>query len=78
MCVALGFHHMHSAYDRDNFIKINWDNMPEHAKPNFAKYGSNEISHFGETYDLASVMHYGAFAFSNNGKPTIEPLVKFV
>ncbi len=42
---------------------------------NFFKYGSDEVSSFGEAYDYGSAMHYGATAFSKNGKDTIVPLV---
>lgn len=66
---------MHNAPDRDNFIKINENNVEDFAKSNYLKYASKDISHFGEKYDYTSVMHYEAYGFSKNGKPTIEPLV---
>lgn len=67
---------MQSAFDRDNYVKINKENMPDAAKHNFNKYGDDEVSHFGETYDYNSVMHYDAYGFSVNGEPTIEPIVR--
>jgi hypothetical protein len=42
---------------------------------NFDKYDSGYITNFGVQYDYDSVMHYGAYAFSANGLPTITPTV---
>lgn len=75
LCAALGFYHMQSAHDRDDYVTINWANMLPRSKPNFVKYPSYVVSHFGTTYDYDSVMHYSASAFSNNGEPTIMPKV---
>lgn len=62
---------MQNAYNRDDFITINWDNVLPSEKENFVKYF--DVSHFGETYDYTSVMHYGTLP--RGDKLTIEPLV---
>lgn len=69
---AAGFWHEQSRHDRDDFIKINWENISEEEKHNFNQELSNGID-VGE-YDYQSIMHYGAFAFSKNGKATITKL----
>lgn len=43
---------------------------------NFEKYDDDAVSSFGEKYDYGSLMHYGTYAFSSNGKPTIISKVK--
>lgn len=72
---ALGFYHQQSSTERDEYVKINWENIiPGHAH-NFNKYARTHVSNFGVEYDYQSVMHYSSKAFSKNGKNTIEPLV---
>lgn len=66
---------MQSTYDRDEFVTIHWENVIEGVENNFQKYTSSEVTHFNTTYDYYSVMHYGAYGFSRNGKPTIVPIV---
>lgn len=70
----MGFHHMQSSYDRDDFVRIAWENIQAGTENNFQKYGTDRITHFGAEYDLGSVMHYGAYGFSINGQATIVPL----
>lgn len=41
---------------------------------NFEVVSSAFVTTQGVPYDLGSIMHYGAFAFSRNRQPTIEPL----
>lgn len=38
---------------------------------NFVKLSNEAVSTQGITYDTGSIMHYNAYAFSRNGKPTI-------
>lgn len=66
---------MQSAHDRDDYVTINWNSMATSSKPNFVKYPSYIVSHFGTTYDYDSVLHYSAYAFSITGEPTIVPKV---
>jgi hypothetical protein len=61
---------MQSSPDRDKYVKINYKNILPGNEFNFQKYHSDR---YGTDYDLGSVMHYGPFAFSKNGLPTIEP-----
>jgi len=41
---------------------------------NFAKYSRGEADDINSIYDENSIMHYGKFAFSKNGKPTIQSI----
>ncbi|EDX02754.1 zinc metalloproteinase nas-14 [Drosophila yakuba] len=71
---ALGFYHQQSATERDEYVKINWENILDGHAHNFNKYARTHITNFGVEYDYQSVMHYSSRAFSKNGKATIEPL----
>lgn len=70
---VLGYFHMHSAIDRDDFVEIRWDNIPPERQHNFDKVNPTWFSNFGTPYDLLSVMHYPRWAFSKNGEDTIVP-----
>jgi len=67
---ALGFAHEQSRPDRDQFVKINWENIVKNAENNFYKF----VGTVESTYDYDSLMHYGAFDFSKNGLPVITLL----
>lgn len=71
---AFGFHHMQSSHDRDQFVKIVWENITPGTENNFNLYGTNNVDHFGVKYDYGSVMHYSATSFSINGADTIVPI----
>lgn len=68
---ALGFHHMQSATDRDEYVTIVWENIMAGTENNFNTYSADRIYQYQVPYDYGSVMHYSATAFSNNGKDTI-------
>lgn len=74
---ALGFYHQQSASDRDDFIRIHWENIQRGREHNFNKYDSGVVSNFSVPYDYESVMHYSSRAFTKNGEITIEPIVSF-
>lgn len=73
---ALGLWHEQSRADRDNFIRIAWENIDEKHRFNFEQH-LTDGNDFGE-YDFQSIMHYGPYAFSKNGKQTIFPLMEGV
>ncbi|CAH1643530.1 unnamed protein product [Spodoptera littoralis] len=74
MLHTLGFRHMQSTHDRDDYVTVVWDNIqPEYAY-NFLKYGNDSVTNLGVPYDYNSVMHYTRKAYSSNGKDTIIPL----
>lgn len=75
---ALGFFHMQSATERDDYVTIHWDNIQSGMEHNFDKYGTDTITNFGIQYDIGSIMHYDAYAFSSNGNPTITAHVRFI
>jgi hypothetical protein len=72
---ALGFFHQQSASNRDEFVKILWQNIKSGTEHNFNKYTANVVTDYGVEYDYSSVMHYSRKAFSRNNMDTIEPLV---
>lgn len=71
---ALGFWHEHSRLDRDENVKIVWENIDEDMAYNFDKHDWLFNDLLGLPYDFQSVMHYDKLAFSTNGKETIVPL----
>lgn len=69
----LGFFHMQSASNRDEYIDVLWENINPETTGNFDKYGADMITGFGVEYDYGSVMHYSGKAFSIDGSPTLVP-----
>ena len=69
---ALGLWHEQSREDRDRHIRVNWANIQAGREHNFNQHiaDGDDIG----AYDFGSIMHYGGFAFSANGLPTIETL----
>uniref|UniRef100_A0A3Q3MW77 Metalloendopeptidase n=1 Tax=Labrus bergylta TaxID=56723 RepID=A0A3Q3MW77_9LABR len=58
---ALGFQHEQSRSDRDNYVRINWENIDPQMAGNFHRESTNNLN---TPYDYSSIMHYGRTAFS--------------
>ncbi|XP_045761296.1 zinc metalloproteinase nas-13-like [Maniola jurtina] len=71
---TIGFYHMQNSYDRDDYVKIFLENVEKNQEHNFLKYPKEIVTTFGVPYDYNSIMHYGEYYFSKNGKRTIIPL----
>lgn len=74
---AIGFFHSHSDLNRDDFIKVQYENIDDYAVNNFAAYSNNYVTNYGHGYDYGSILHYGVMSFSKNGKPTLVPLFPY-
>jgi hypothetical protein len=85
---ALGLHHEQTRGDRDQFVTINWENIQEGRRGQFCRAAGEPLQgteaiycsslRLGQglnvgSYDYDSIMHYGFYDFSSNGKQTITP-----
>ncbi|KAM3864354.1 hatching enzyme 1.2-like [Diretmus argenteus] len=69
---ALGFQHEQTRSDRDQYVRINWQNINPQMAYNFYKQKTNNL---GTPYDYSSIMHYARTAFSiRYGKDSITPI----
>ena len=64
---VLGFLHMHTAVSRDDFVRINWQNIADYAFKNFERVTAS-VSMFDTQYDYRSIMHYTSKAFAIDDK----------
>ncbi len=69
---AAGVWHEQSREDRDNHVNVLFDNIDKRSTFNFDQRirTGDDLGH----YDYGSIMHYGAFFFSRNGRPTLETM----
>lgn len=67
---VLGMFHEHSRPDRGNYVYVSLDKFQYAAVDNFA---TREEAYSGSTYDIMSLMHGSASAFSKTGEITMEP-----
>ncbi|MFE8602955.1 M12 family metallopeptidase [Archangium violaceum] len=68
---ALGFYHEQSRPDRDQYITINFQNVESGLEDQFDV--CQDCTTQDIPYEYASIMHYGAEAFTKNGKATMVP-----
>ena len=67
---ALGLYHEQTREDRDRSVNILFANITTGYEGNFRKYDPAAGTDFGG-FDFGSIMLYGSYAFSSNGRPTI-------
>ena len=68
---VIGLRHEHIRNDRNNFIRINFDNIMYKEE-----YKKKDKSHYHTTYDFGSIMHYLPYNGDaiNKSKPVFELL----
>jgi len=72
---AVGLWHEHMRYDRDQFVRINYQNVAPGLADQFNIVSASQSSTYNVPYDYTSIMHYGKTAFSVDGRSiTTEPL----
>ncbi|XP_031568759.1 MAM and LDL-receptor class A domain-containing protein 2-like [Actinia tenebrosa] len=74
MLHASGFWHEQSRPDRNQYVEVLWENIEPNMAYNFNKYTHANIDMLNKPYDYDSIMHYGKYGFSINGKPTLQAL----
>lgn len=72
---ALGFFHQQNSPDRDDHIIVFEKNIIPANLPNFDRLNDTEVTGFGFPYDYKSILHYGIFDFTSNGRPVMAALV---
>jgi len=72
---AVGFWHEQSRPDRDQYVRIRFENIEDDAiEGNFEKRSTQEATVQSTPYDYFSVMHYPPTIFSKNNQPTMVAL----
>ena len=56
---VLGFFHEQSRPDREDYVKIIYENILPDKITDFEYYSSSVINTFGFPYDYSSIMHFG-------------------
>jgi hypothetical protein len=69
---AVGLWHEQTRSDRSRYVDINWENILPGKESNFKTFSSGSSNRNLGNYDYESIMHYGSYSFSRNGKPTIS------
>lgn len=71
---SLGFYHQHNAPNRDQYLKIHFENVLPGFEKQFDKLSVSDVTDYNLGFDYKSVMQYEPNAFSANDKPTMTAL----
>jgi Astacin (Peptidase family M12A) len=74
---ALGFEHEQTRYDRDLFVRVEWQNIIVKSTNNFDKHARPTAFPKYE-FDFGSLLMYGLGSFSINQEPTMVVLVRYL
>lgn len=72
---AVGFYHQHNRPDRDDYVEIVWTNVVKGNEFAFDKLTLDSNAMYFP-YDYESIMHYGGWSHSANGRATMLTKVK--
>ena len=74
---ALGFDHEHNRPDRDDWIKINFNNVIKgESNIDFKILNQTQFKDLGTPYDYKSIMHYHSSAHTINNSSTAIRAIK--
>ena len=74
---AIGFDHEFNRFDRDDFVKIKWENIQDGFNDTFEIHDKWET--FNTTYDWKSIMHYTSSHLSiNENDPQFATMISNV
>ena len=68
---ALGSLHEQERTDRDKYVTVHVENIDKDALHNFDTYKTPPMLNYDIPYDYNSIMHYGQYWFTSNGKPVL-------
>lgn len=73
---AIGFYHLHQRFDRDQFLRIHWQNIKPTFLSNFKRLSPKD-KRVDAYFDYNSIMLYGSTSFSVNDRflQTMTPTV---
>jgi hypothetical protein len=73
---AVGLFHEQSRIDRDEYIRILWENIIPGREYNFkaANLMTSDAQDLSPEFDFGSIMMYSPYSFTVNGEPTIVKL----
>lgn len=77
MLHTIGFIHEQSRPDRDEYIRVFYENIKSGLEHNFEKYTTGEVKTLDPMknfYDFDSCLHYNNHAFSKNGDDTLQSI----
>ncbi|KAK7474469.1 hypothetical protein BaRGS_00034291, partial [Batillaria attramentaria] len=71
---AIGWIHEHARPDRDDYVRVNYDKIPEMYHSQFDTFDEELINDYGVQYDYRSIMHFGGDEPVPGSMETLDPM----